>query len=822
MKKMLLLAAALLNTAAIAALNAAAMEADEEVKQKRAEWAEFTKNFKADYSDGAYLMGAPEGNRFDKPVSIVKDGKPMAMIRFMENYSEPCIKTAVNDLQEHIFLMTGVKLPVNAAKPKPGSGITTICIGKCYDIIGRPYPYPDDFRELAGTDGFAIRKQGDVIHIFGATDKGAMNGVYTFLENNTDIIWARPNQKFGTICSTGLKNLDFVWGKDVREKPASKLRGYMMWGFGPWMARNRCNVMGAGGGENYWAYANVKPYGVPVFYMRGGHNIGEFTFTDRDKDYNNEFFGLVNGKRERGNHVCFANQEMRKVWIRNFIDAFRRSPTDIAGACLYLDDTWNWCECPGCNAPVKLADGTIVERKDSAYTSTVAFLFFNEIAEAYAKEFPGKKIHIGCYWQTVEPPKCDVHPIIVPIFCPYVRVNDKAPIYAPENIKWLEILKSWAKKVKQFDVRGYNALGYDFPRPLCHTHKRDFQEYFRYSDGIWAESGKYMLDWKRSDVPESAFDYSAIEYWVMTRLYWNPDQDVERLYKYFCYRTFREAAKPMEKFYGTIREEFLRNPKSTTIGETGAPATNDYIIRPGHEEKLRAYLEEAASLAVHPGSKKIIELIRERFEFHVNKVKSAKTPEVSVPLIRVKEKVTFDSAVWGGAAEITEFNKVGKKDKAVNSTSVRVFHDANNLYFKVTCRELNPKDMRRLPFDAKKEIMASSTSHFEIFILNHTDDEIRLFGISPNGNAADFKAYSSKWNSGWHHEVRMLPDGYEGLAIIPFKAIGADLNLAKGKVLRGTIMREVYGKTPQDTERSGWSGGLWHRPDTFGTLTLMR
>ena len=77
----------------------------------------------------------------------------------------------------------------------------------------------------------------------------------------------------------------------------------------------------------------------------------------------------------------------------------------------------------------------------------------------------------------------------------------------------------------------------------------------------------------------------------------------------------------MEKFYGTLREEFLRNPQGSTIGAWGTHLSEDLIVGPGHEAALRAYLEEAASLAVHPGSKKIIELIRERFEFYVSKVK---------------------------------------------------------------------------------------------------------------------------------------------------------------------------------------------------------
>ena len=93
-----------------------------------------------------------------------------------------------------------------------------------------------------------------------------------------------------------------------------------------------------------------------------------------------------------------------------------------------------------------------------------------------------------------------------------------------------------------------------------------------------------------------------MEFWVLTRLCWNPAQDVEQLRKYFIRRTFREAAPQVEKFYGTIRSEWFRNKRASTIGDNPVELTKIILLEPGHENTLRAYLEDAAKQVRHPAS----------------------------------------------------------------------------------------------------------------------------------------------------------------------------------------------------------------------------
>ena len=660
--------------------------------------------------------------------------------------------------------------------------------------------------------------------MFGQKDKGTLNGVYTLLENNTDIIWARPNKKFGTVFSKK-KDLDFAWGDNILDKPASEIRGFSSFSDIDWIARMRCNIMTGGGGDAYWSYAQAKQYGPDEYWHRGGHNICEFVRASHPFEKNPELYALIDGKRRTyGNNLCFTNEETKKVFISNALDTLRRAPSDIAGLYLALDDTYNWCECDKCSAPITLPDGTVVNRDDPAFQSTQAFLFVNDVAAAIVKEFPKYGVHFLAYFQTSEPPKCAVYPAITAQFAPYVRVNDKTPIYSPENYVWMDKLQRWGKKGTRLNVYGYNALGLGFPRPVSEACAKDFQEMYKYVRGIMAEGT--CMQWGDQGGPNSEstvamWDYSAIELWVMSQVYWDPTRDVEQLRKYYIARAFREAAPPMEKFYGTIREEWFKDSGASTLGDAPVPSTQKYIINTGHENELRGHLEEAEKLAKHPNSLEMIKRIRACFENYASAAHAIKTPTITLPLVRVEGKLDFDNACWRSAAEIKNLNKwLAPKEEALHKGSVKLFHDAKNLNFYFTFHETDMENLKRVANPDKKELVPEAP-HVEIFLEDaQKPGEYYLFSVDPFGNAADLKAYDMKWNTEWTHMTRRLADRWEVIVSVPLAAIGGDI--AKGDTVRGTFTREYYGKTKEDTEYSSWSGGKHHQVNTFGTLTLMR
>jgi hypothetical protein len=126
------------------------------------------------------------------------------------------------------------------------------------------------------------------------------------------------------------------------------------------------------------------------------------------------------------------------------------------------------------------------------------------------------------------------------------------------------------------------------------------------------------------------WDFIAMEYWIINRLYWNPDQDVEQLRKYFIRRTYQEAAPQMEKFFGTIRAAWLKDRQPS--GYIEAPGLmNELVIRGGLEEPLRQQLEAARKAVKNPTSRLMIDTLRLTFDELATSVKTKKTEKTDFP-----------------------------------------------------------------------------------------------------------------------------------------------------------------------------------------------
>ena len=491
------------------------LAAEKTPAQKTAEWETYINAYQPDYSDSSKYLLPPETNRLEKPFPVVRGGRAAATI----NYSSedgPAVKTAALELQEFIRRITGVTLPLrDSIDPR---GETQIVVGKrTRDIAYGRKLFGEELRKLSGTDGYAVKNIGNRLYVFGETDKGTMNGVYALLENNTDLIFARPHKEFGTVF-TQKKDLDFVWGGDVLEIPDSRARGWNGYQDLEWMARNKCSIFnGGGGGDISWMNAKKKNYGI--FRQRHcyGHNIGHFIHSRQYFKEHPEYFSLVNRVRKPWRQYCFSNPEMRRVFAENALDMIRRAPEDVRILTVDMDDTWDACECEKCLAPVKTPDGMTVTKEDPAFRSTRYFLFLNEVMRKINAEFPDWKIKTLAYFSTAVPPKCEVNANIIPEFAPYVRSNDKVPLFAPENVKWLEYLKEWAGKSKDIEVYDYHGLGLGFPRPLAEVRAKDFAEMHRYTQGM---SSEYTHSGDRDSKGGSSkiWDYSAMEFWVLTRL----------------------------------------------------------------------------------------------------------------------------------------------------------------------------------------------------------------------------------------------------------------------------------------------------------------
>ena len=794
--------------------------------------------YKPDYSDSSWALEPPADNRFDAPFAVVKDGKPAACIVLdWSSREDRILRQAAEELQAHVKLITGVEIPIcdecGACNGKQGPA-NRICLGKRL-LPGKRSPWFVDgvWRERlaatdggCGKDGFAIRLDPENprhLHVFGTKSKGTMNGVFALLENNTDLIWARPDAAMGTVFTPQPGELSFVWGKDFVTAPATRARG---WNNGhvravAWSARNRCNLFNGGGGGDISCHNDHKGrYGVYCQRHVYGHTMHFFMqgCDDPEIRQHDEKGNLVPEPKGWGNNPCFTNPLALEVFVSNLVACARMAPEGTDKIYAAIEDSWELCRCPRCLAPIKLPDGTELTRDADNFRSTQFWMFYNKAAERLAQEVPGMTLINLAYFFTAAPPACPMRPDVHPEFAPYVRSNDKAPIFAPENAVWMRRLIGWSRLCKDIETYDYHGLGLGFPRPLSEVRAWDYAVMNPFIVGMTSENNLMQDD---TDGAKAVWDVSAMEQWVMSRLYWDPEQDVEKLRKYFIRRTYREAAPSVERVYGLIREEWFRSPRASTLGDDPIDLTKLLIVSKGHVTEVSNLLARAVSEVRHPKARVLTERLRRQLIKFVDAANALKTPKVQLPLVRVESDPGFDDAVWERGAALDPFVGCIKGDGKVpakKATEVRLFHDSDNIHLRIRCVDPDIAKIRNpgLPTGAKEAIVQGD--HLEVYLNDPlSEGGYYLFSVSPDDIAADWaKNGGGAWEGVWAHRARRTADGWEVLLTIPLKTIHADN--PKGNDLKMLIIREA---DPFD-DTSSWGGGRHHQFATFGDVKLLR
>ena len=796
---------------------------------------------KPDYSDSSRYLEPPPDNRLDAPFKVVSGGKPAATIVLESSCREDIVlRAAAEELRYHVKLITGVELKICdfwGAHDDKRDKLNRICIGKRLIPCGYSKPSAGNawLERLAqtdggcGKDGFAIRLDPENpthLHVFGTTSKGTMNGVFALLENNTDIIWARPNEEIGTVFTPSPGELSFVWGKDFVSVPDTVARGWNNYAGLEWMSRNGCNLFNGGGGGDI-SYVNAKKAKYGVWSVRHiyGHMFSSFIANETDPlVFANDGHGVPFPENRK--MPCFTYPKALDVFSDRLINCARLAPAGTERLYVSMEDTMTTCACSNCLAPIKLPDGTVLTKKEDAFFSMRFWMFMNKAVKRLNAVFPQMKVDTLAYFYTAPVPPCEIDPNLTPEFAPYVRANDKDPIFAPENAKWLRRLAGWREKCRTVEMYDYHGLGIGFPRPLAEARAFDFAVMNPYIVGMTSENNT-MSD-KASDPcwgnTEAVWDVSAMEQWVVTRLYWNCRRDVEGLRKYFIRRAYREAAPEVERVYGIIREEWFASSARSTLGDDPVELAKSLIVACGRDAELAAHLDRAVAAARHPKAKALAERLRSRLLALVADAKSIKNPKIALPLVRVDKAPGFDDAAWRQAAKFQPFTVVDRKNRerpAANATQLFAFHDTKTLYMKFRCEDRCCAQLPVIPVppDGKERIIVAD--HLEIFIDDSADaDNYYLFGIAHDGQRFYWRKNSGlAWSGEWDVQTRRDAGGWEAVVALPLKTLNVDM--LKNDALRLLAVREVHAHGELKAENSSWGGGGWHQCSLFGDVKLM-
>jgi len=744
---------------------------------------------------------------------LVQDGKAVGEF-VLPDPAAGAETFAANDVRDWIGKITGAIVPILNAPSEARN--EKVFVGTAYAA-----EFPDDLAKLAGNDGFAVRRKGDRVYVFGSRPRGTLYGLYALLEKNTDLIFSRPDDEFGTVF--GQKADLALTATDFIDVPVFRHR-ILAPGWPPhrptgnWLLRNRDNRDNRRDlRASYAGFIDLdldEAYGTNLAVPITGY-----------KDDHPEYFGYDPIKKTRRYVVhgegtmCLSVPGLPAIWARALADQVaareKKSGRKVDYVQIGPGDNWFCCQCEKCLAPITLADGSQLackdpdSIKDPQFRSTQIFKFINEAMPTWLELRPELPLHVLAYIHFAEPPLVTLHPKLGIYYAPYPTDNMHYPLLDERQPEpWRGRFARWLEMNPRLGMYGYL---YSKPSPLGFAVAENLRAIMRNPDRqnaiIYAESDN---DFGSRGIGENKFgwDVGLMNAWVINRLFWDPTQDVDALYRHYISRTFREGAPQMLEYFDLIKGSWA-NPENKTSDAAHASISGIYegmIAKPGLEKKCIELLTSAESAAVHPHSKTMIRRMREQYVSFARKLARLVVP--NIPELS-GDSGDFDSIQWQKPIPCDDFKITSRSDTVsdvTETTTIQAAHDGKLLHLRLTASDSKSADREALlptPDDERWPV----GDHLELWLFAGNDRHV--FALNANGIAYDAKNFDRSWDSGWNVTVRKTAAGWEALAEIPLSVLG--FSPGKETPVRWFATREIKSKGSASEEQSYQGKPLYYR-----------
>ena len=448
--------------------------------------------------------------------TLFKDGKSDYVIVLAPEATE-VERYAAQELQYWLEQVSGARMPVVTEESAEKRLVL-----ECEDRQGRD-------------DSFTYYSDGEVIHFQGKGPRGTLYAVYAFLENELDCRW------YSLKASVAPGRDSWSFRKlHVTEAPGIRIRDncYLDPRTNPvFSARLRNNFVRIpspdgkgtipGSAEGYW----------------GVHALGFHVPADKYFKTHPEYFCLRDGKRYGGyGQPCLSNPEVLQITIESVRRIMREQP-DYLIYSVEQNDNQLFCQCDDCQALSAQYGGE----------SGVMVWFVNQVADAVKDEFPDKFIGTFAYQYTRHAPK-DIRPRenVVIRLCSIECCMWHGYDECEQNQAFLKDLQDWGGLAPHLYIWDYVTDFAQYCLPVANwktlqPHIRDFRE--NHAIGI-LEEGDYQT---------VSCELREMRTWLLSKLMWDPDADVDALIRDFTDGYYGPAGRYVRE-YLDLEERILRRP----------------------------------------------------------------------------------------------------------------------------------------------------------------------------------------------------------------------------------------------------------------------
>ena len=755
---------------------------------------------------------------------FVKEEKALNI--YIPEDADGIIKSAAEDYAETLFKVSGVKPEILTFDESNNikSGIVLVLT----DQVNK-------------TDGFSVDRYSDVIKISSSTSSGVYYGLHDFLEKNMQVVWARGAREyfFEYIPQSEIEITKYGY----KEQSPFIVRGLNMCGHGDggdhkdrgsarYYAVNKMNGL-MDKFDDDWSRFGLKGMALHV----DGSNINDLA--DKHPEYfMKEKDGNVRiSNRRRQSYINYYNVEVADVIADRIIAWIDEKGENSIPQYIMPDDPWFYMFENGeelSAKPFTADDGTTVYPEDENYKSTVYFNFINRVARILKKRKPNAKLFTFAYVYSTLAPAIEIEDNVC-VMLTTILTNDKhsyTDTRYHDNDKDKQNIERWVKKCKTLCLYNYwNCFdGKIYSRPTSRVVQENLKWYREIGVyGIMAES---HLDVSKEDAvsidqkdTRLIFDMNEAYTWVMLKLIWNPDQDVNELLERFCNVVYKECAKEMLNYFHLIESGW--NSKDALIWYTtgGDVYILQFIIKAGIADAVLEVLSDAVRKAENESVKERVESVYRVMKEQIAKysgfvdeaAKVLKIKPQDVTGEKVMDYLNNPKSIWNRAIPI----KVMKNYKTLEDYpkeaefDCRMLCDENNIYIGFTVKD--DKIISEKNGEYFREDGSKVTSYAETYIggndLNKTEYYGFISGIYERGTQVYLNAGSPIGIP--------TPQGFEDVKFVKFSDNPKERYLFHVQVIPLTALQiqfenfRPYGSFVYYTNRfgrAGWKGtGLWSK-----------
>lgn len=466
-------------------------------------------------------------------------------------------QTAAAELQRYIREISGAELPILTDLHVKGPRVFVGYNDRVGELLGQK-----DIGSLDET--FTYESRGKDIFIYGGSQRGTLYGVYTFLENELGCRWYTPTYtKVPKVAKWRFKKLSHS------ESPAIKYRYsnyYEVANADEWCAHNK---------QNYSWNASTNKYGNLEAYW-SCHTMGLFVPEEEFFPTHPEYFALRGGQRKGSGQLCLSNPDVMKICRDRLLAVMDKEPLYRIYS-LSQKDNYEFCECDECKK---------IEERYGGHSGLILW-FVNQVADEVGKVHPDKYVGTFAYQYGRKPPvgivpRDNVVIRLCNIECCFAHPMDAG---CPQNESFMADLQGWKEIAPHLFIWDYivDYAQYLAPWPNFQVLGPNIKVFRDYNAiGIFEEAQYQSL----------ASEFQEMKTWVVTKLLWNPEQDVNVLVEDFIEGFYGKAAPKVLEYYYLCQS--LVTPDhhyGIFIGEQD-PLYNDEFVRQGE-----AILREAMNLA---------------------------------------------------------------------------------------------------------------------------------------------------------------------------------------------------------------------------------